>query len=105
VLASPQGALTGEKFERFDAAFVGAGDTLSAALATLLASGQELHIAVSESLAFLDQSLDAGFRPGMGNVVPDRFFWAVPPEDEDGEGLDGEDTPDANTPPPSRNIH
>jgi hydroxymethylpyrimidine/phosphomethylpyrimidine kinase len=29
VLASPQGALTGEKFERFDAAFVGAGDTLA----------------------------------------------------------------------------
>jgi hydroxymethylpyrimidine/phosphomethylpyrimidine kinase len=22
----------------------------------------------------------------MGHVVPDRFFWAVPPEDEDGEG-------------------
>ena len=22
--------------------------------------------------------LDAGFRPGMGNVVPDRFFWACP---------------------------
>ena len=32
--------------------------------------------------AFLDQSLDAGFRPGMGNVVPDRFFWALPPGEE-----------------------
>ena len=21
----------------------------------------------------------------MGNVVPDRFFWALPPEDEEGE--------------------
>ena len=40
---------------------------------------------MSEALAFLDQSLDAGFRPGMGNVVPDRFFWALPPEDEEGE--------------------
>ena len=28
VLASPQGAITGEKFERFEATFVGAGDTL-----------------------------------------------------------------------------
>ena len=28
VLASPQGAITGEKFERFDVSFVGAGDTL-----------------------------------------------------------------------------
>jgi hydroxymethylpyrimidine/phosphomethylpyrimidine kinase len=29
VLASPQGAIAGEKFERFDTAFVGAGDTLA----------------------------------------------------------------------------
>ena len=82
VLASPQGALTGEKFERFDTSFVGAGETLSAALAALLAAGSELQAAVGEALAFLDQSLDAGFRPGMGNVVPDRFFWALPPADE-----------------------
>ena len=82
VLASPQGALTGEKFERFDAAFVGAGDTLAAALASLLAAGSELQAAVGEALAFLDQSLDSGFRPGMGNVVPDRFFWAMPPAEE-----------------------
>jgi hydroxymethylpyrimidine/phosphomethylpyrimidine kinase len=85
VLASPQGALTGEKFERFDAGFVGAGDTLAAALASLLGSGSELQAAVGEALAFLDQSLDAGFRPGMGNVVPDRFFWALPGGEEDAE--------------------
>lgn len=91
VLASPQGALTGEKFERFDTAFVGAGDTLSAALASLLAAGSELQAAVGEALAFLDQSLDAGFRPGMGGVVPDRFFWALPPAEEDDDG--GEPAP------------
>ena len=91
VLASSQGAITGEKFERFEASFVGAGDTLSAALAALLASGSELSAAVGEALAFLDQSLDAGFRPGMGNVIPDRFFWALPPgeEGEPGEGEEG----------------
>lgn len=93
VLASPQGALTGEKFERFDTAFVGAGDTLSAALAALLAAGSELQAAVGEALSFLDQSLDAGFRPGMGNVVPDRFFWALPPA-EDGEPEPGPDEPE-----------
>ena len=83
MLASPQGAITGEKFERFDAVFVGAGDTLSAALAALLAAGTELQAAVGEALSFLDQSLDAGFRPGMGNIIPDRFFWALPPGDDD----------------------
>jgi hydroxymethylpyrimidine/phosphomethylpyrimidine kinase len=36
-------------------------------------------MAVSEALSFLDQALDSGFRPGMGGVIPDRFFWALPP--------------------------
>ena len=107
VLASAQGAITGEKFERFDVAFVGAGDTLAAALAALLASGAELHAAVGEALTFLDQALDAGFRPGMGNVVPDRFFWALPPEEE-GEGGEppAEDATDTDTTPKGpRHVH
>jgi hydroxymethylpyrimidine/phosphomethylpyrimidine kinase len=104
VLASPQGPITGEKFERFEVAFVGAGDTLSAALAALLASGSELHAAVGESLAFLDQALDAGFRPGMGNVVPDRFFWALPPGEEEAEG--GTDAAaDEAAPKDPRHVH
>ena len=107
VLASPQGAITGEKFERFEVAFVGAGDTLSAALAALLGSGAELQAAVGEALTFLDQSLDAGFRPGMGNVVPDRFFWALPPGDEDDEGEPGADDPidEAAAPKNPRHVH
>ncbi len=103
VLASPQGAITGEKFERFEASFVGAGDTLSAALAALLAAGSELHLAVGEALAFLDQALDAGFRPGMGNVIPDRFFWALPPGDEEGEPA--EDGAAPGDVPGTRHIH
>ncbi|WP_423222029.1 bifunctional hydroxymethylpyrimidine kinase/phosphomethylpyrimidine kinase [Ideonella lacteola] len=114
VLASAQGALTGEKFELFEVSFVGAGDTLSAALASLLAVGGELQAAVGESLQFLDQSLDAGFRPGMGNVVPDRFFWAMPPEDAEtpeegglGEPTDDDQHPNEPTTPPggSRRVH
>ncbi|MCZ8174186.1 MAG: bifunctional hydroxymethylpyrimidine kinase/phosphomethylpyrimidine kinase [Burkholderiaceae bacterium] len=114
VLASPQGALAGEKFERFETSFVGAGDTLSAALAALLATGVELQPAVSEALNFLDQSLDAGFRPGMGHVVPDRFFWALPPpegEDDDGDGSGGTgagDEPEPESPSPKsppRRVH
>ena len=93
ILASPQGAITGEKFERFDTAFMGAGDTLAAALAALLAAGSELQPAVGEALSFLDQSLDAGFRPGMGHIVPDRFFWALPPPEEGEEGAQGDSGP------------
>jgi len=107
VLASPQGAITGEKFERFEASFVGAGDTLSAALAALLASGAELHSAVGEALAFLDQALDAGFRPGMGNVIPDRFFWALAPGEEGEGGEAGTDGPADDTAAPKnpRHVH
>jgi hydroxymethylpyrimidine/phosphomethylpyrimidine kinase len=104
VLANSQGPIAGEKFERFETGFVGAGDTLSAALAALLSVGAELHSAVSEALSFLDQSLDAGFRPGMGNVLPDRFFWALPtPEEESAALLEAEmadDEPAAARPPP-----
>src|SRR4029077_3985756 len=108
-LASPQGAITGEKFERFEVSFVGAGDTLAAALASLLAAGAALTAAVGEALAFLDQALDAGFRPGMGNVVPDRFFWALPEEGEE-EGTDAGEADRGGAAPPAlpgnpRNVH
>ncbi len=102
VLASAQGPITGEKFERFDVSFVGAGDTLSASLAALLAAGADLPAAVGECLAFLDQALDAGFRPGMGNVIPDRFFWALPPGEEEAD-IDPIDAPAAGAPP--RQVH
>jgi len=81
VLATPQAVVGSEKFERFEAVFEGAGDTLSAALAALVASGTDLAAAATEALSYLDRCLDAGFRPGMGNVVPDRLFWAQPEGD------------------------
>ena len=89
VLATPQAVLGSEKFERFEAIFSGAGDTLSAALAALVASGSDLAAAATEALSYLDRCLDGGFRPGMGNVVPDRLFWAQP-EAEAGELTDEE---------------
>jgi hydroxymethylpyrimidine/phosphomethylpyrimidine kinase len=83
VLSSPQAVLASAKFERFEAVFSGAGDTLSATFAALLASGCDLTEAFSEALSYLDRCLDAGFRPGMGHVVPDRLFWAQPDDDAD----------------------
>lgn len=90
VLASPETVIGSGKFELFDATFSGAGDTLSAALTALVASGNDLGEATSEALSYLDRCLDAGFRPGMGHIVPDRMFWALPDEDEDAAD-DGDD--------------
>jgi hydroxymethylpyrimidine/phosphomethylpyrimidine kinase len=80
-LASPQTVLGSEQFERIEASFAGAGDTLSAALAALLASGEPLPEAASEALSYLDKCLQGGFHPGMGLAIPDRLFWAQNPED------------------------
>jgi hydroxymethylpyrimidine/phosphomethylpyrimidine kinase len=96
VLASPQSVIASEKYERLDAVFSGAGDTLSAAFAALLASGADLAAAATEALSYMDRCLDAGFRPGMGHMLPDRMFWAQPEEDED-DG--GESLPDFALPP------
>jgi len=82
VLASPQTVLASEKYERLEAVFTGAGETLSAALAALLATGADLEAATMEALAYMDRCLDAGFRPGMGHVLPDRLFWAQPEDEE-----------------------
>jgi|JI6StandDraft_1071083.scaffolds.fasta_scaffold16774_3 hydroxymethylpyrimidine/phosphomethylpyrimidine kinase len=91
-LTSPQAVLCSEKFERFDAVFSGAGDTLSAALTALIASGTDLATATTEALSYLDRCLDNGFRPGMGHVIPDRLFWAQP-EDEDATDDSVDDAP------------
>ena len=65
----------------------------------------ERYAAVGEALTFLDQALDAGFRPGMGNVVPDRFFWALPPGEEgEGEPTDETTTTD-DLPKGPRHVH
>jgi hydroxymethylpyrimidine/phosphomethylpyrimidine kinase len=46
----------------------------------------------------------------MGSVVPDRFFWALPPPEEGAEGeATGDNGPgepdDSGTKGPSRRIH
>ncbi len=91
VLATPETMVGHEKFERIEAVFSGAGETLSAALAALLATGLDLSAAASEALHYLDRCLDEGFRPGMGHVIPDRLFWALPETDDEEEAGEGPD--------------
>jgi hydroxymethylpyrimidine/phosphomethylpyrimidine kinase len=89
-LASPETVLASARFERFEARFTGAGETLSAALTALLAAGADLQTACSEALSYLDQALDGGFQPGMGHAIPDRLFWAEsddPTDDAEDDSL------------------
>ena len=106
-LASPESVLATARYERFEATFSGAGDTLSAALCALLASGHDLQAACAEALTYLDQCLDAGFQPGMGHAVPDRLFWAHQDDDEDPDADDADATgqPDLGDFPPTSTTH
>ncbi|PUE17840.1 hydroxymethylpyrimidine/phosphomethylpyrimidine kinase [Limnohabitans sp. WS1] len=95
VLTSPESVMAHEKFEHIEAVFAGAGDTLTAALAALLATGMDLPEATSEALHYLDRCLSEGFRPGMGQVIPDRLFWALPDDEETDDEADPEGHPGA----------
>lgn len=85
-LFGDDGSVQNESVERVDLTFRGAGDTLSATIAALLAQGIDVSDAVREANEFLERALAGGFRLGMGDAVPDRLFWAnddVPEPDDD----------------------
>ncbi len=104
VLASTETVIGSSKFELFDGSFNGAGDTLSAALTALLAAGNDLGAASQEALEYLDRSLANGFRPGMGQLIPDRMFWAQP-EDGVDAAESSEDTEEPLPTSPSQEGH
>jgi hydroxymethylpyrimidine/phosphomethylpyrimidine kinase len=54
----------------------GSGCTLAAAIAGLLARGLEPTDAVREAQAYTWKTLEHGHRPGRGQHLPDRLFWA-----------------------------
>ncbi len=60
----------------------GSGCTLAAAIAALLAQGHELHTDSTNSALYRAQdytwrSLQAGYRAGGGQLLPNRLFWAA----------------------------
>ena len=87
VVATPEAVLATITLDRYEANFMGAGDTFSSALATLLATGEELVDAVREASIYVNRSLLAAFQPGMGAALPDRMFWAQV-ADEEGDEVD-----------------
>jgi hydroxymethylpyrimidine/phosphomethylpyrimidine kinase len=58
--------------------FVGAGSTMSAALAALLAHGLEPAAAVRAAQVYTHGALANAQRFGMGKLVPNKFFQAAP---------------------------
>lgn len=75
------GVVRQDNWQRVSGSFSGAGSTLSATIAALLANGLDVPEAVVEAQEFTVASLANAQRFGMGKLVPDRYFWAREPED------------------------
>lgn len=71
-----QGVVRSDAWERLPHSYHGSGCTLASAVAAMLANGMEVREAVFDAQEYTWQALAAGFRPGMGQHLPDRFFWA-----------------------------
>ncbi|ERJ33981.1 Phosphomethylpyrimidine kinase [Burkholderia sp. AU4i] len=82
-LYGEEGQLREDMWDRSPHRLMGITDTLGAAIAALLANGQEPPEAVREAQEYLYQAVRDAFRPGMGAYLPDRFFWARSNEDAD----------------------
>ncbi len=62
--------------ERLEHNYHGSGCTVAAACAAGLAHGLDTVSAVAKALDYTWQSLKQGYRPGMGQFLPDRLYWA-----------------------------
>lgn len=63
-------------WERLPESYHGSGCTLTSAIAACLAHGLSIQEALQEAQEYTWQTLKNAFRPGMGQFMPDRFFWA-----------------------------
>jgi hydroxymethylpyrimidine/phosphomethylpyrimidine kinase len=72
------------KWERLPGSYHGSGCTLTSAIAACMAHGLTMEEAILEAQEYTWQTLKNGFRPGMGQFIPDRMFWARDEEDTSG---------------------
>jgi len=76
------GVVRSDSWERLPGSYHGSGCTLSSAIAAMLANGLELPEAVREAQDYTWHALANAYRPGMGQFLPDRLFWARDDEAE-----------------------
>ena len=72
-LYGARGALREDRWQRLPGSYHGSGCTLASALAALLAKGADVATAAREAQGFTWHALAAGFRPGKGQLLPNRF--------------------------------
>jgi len=87
-LYAKSGIVRSDTWPRLPYRYHGSGCTLASAIAAMIANGLALPEAVREAQDYTWHALEKAYRPGMGQHLPDRLFWA----------RDEADGPDADKP-------
>jgi len=75
-LYGKDGVVRTDSWPRLPETYHGSGCTLASAIAAMLANGLDLADAVREAQDYTWHTLQKAYRPGMGQWLPDRLFWA-----------------------------
>jgi len=83
-LYSQEGSVRSDAWQRLPGSYHGSGCTLASAIAATIANGLDISEAVRDAQEYTWQTLNTAYRPGMGQHIPDRLFWARD-EEQDGD--------------------
>jgi hydroxymethylpyrimidine/phosphomethylpyrimidine kinase len=98
-LYSKSGVVRADSWQRLPGTYHGSGCTLASAIAAMLANGLELPEAVREAQDYTWHALQKAYRPGMGQFLPDRLFWARDGDDEVERSVDAGEATKSSTQP------
>ncbi len=84
-LYDSNGVVRTDEWKRLDNTYHGSGCTLASAIAASLANGISISESVMDAQDYTWHALQAGFRPGMGQYIPNRLFWAKNEDDIEDE--------------------
>ena len=90
-LYGKNGVVRTDNWQRLPGSYHGSGCTLASAIAAMLANGLELPEAVREAQDYTWHALQKAYRPGMGQFLPDRLFWAREGDDQTEPRVDAAD--------------
>ncbi len=82
-LYEQQGVVRTDSWQRLAGTYHGSGCTLASAIAATIANGLAIPEAVRDAQEYTWQTLKHAYRTGMGQLVPDRLFWAREEERKD----------------------
>ena len=69
-------------WNRLPASYHGSGCTLATAISALLAQGLDPVMAIHEAQEYTWESLNNGYRVGLGQHIPNRLYWALGENDD-----------------------